>query len=160
MDQPKVKTHVAIMKQSWGLTQKILNGQKTIESRWYKNQYKPWKEIQPEDTVYFKDSGKPVCLKAIVDKVLRFYALTPLKVEAILREFGEADGIDSDNQYEQFYNLFRNKRYCLLIFLRQVEKVIPFDIDKRGYGAMASWLVLDNINQVKKGDVEVGQRKG
>lgn len=150
MDQSKVKTHLAIMKKSWGLTKKILSGHKTIESRWYKNQYKPWKEIQPGDIVYFKDSGEPVCLKAVVDKVLRFDALTPLKVEALLREYGEADGIDLDSHYEQFYNLFRNKKYCLLIFLKRVEKVIPFDIDKKGYGAMASWLVLEDINQVKK----------
>lgn len=28
--------HVAIMKKSWGLTRKILSGEKTIESRWYR----------------------------------------------------------------------------------------------------------------------------
>lgn len=28
--------HVAIMRKSWGLTDKILSGQKKIESRWYK----------------------------------------------------------------------------------------------------------------------------
>ena len=52
--------HLAIMKKSWNLTDKILTGKKKIESRWYKNKYKPWNKIKTEDVVYFKDSGIPV----------------------------------------------------------------------------------------------------
>ena len=33
--------HVAIMKKSWGLTDKILSGQKKIESRWYLSSFCP-----------------------------------------------------------------------------------------------------------------------
>jgi len=29
--------HIAIMKKSWRLTEKILAGEKTLETRWYKN---------------------------------------------------------------------------------------------------------------------------
>jgi len=32
--------HVAIMRKAWGLTDKILSGQKKIESRWYSVKYK------------------------------------------------------------------------------------------------------------------------
>ena len=63
--------HIAIMKKSWGLTQKILNGQKKIESRWYSVKYRPWDRIKEGETVYFKDSGEPVKLKAEVSKVMQ-----------------------------------------------------------------------------------------
>jgi len=33
--------HVAIMKKSWKLTEKILSGEEKIESRWYKSKYSP-----------------------------------------------------------------------------------------------------------------------
>ena len=40
--------HVAIMKKSWGFIEKILGGQKTIESRWYSLKSKPWDNIKGE----------------------------------------------------------------------------------------------------------------
>ena len=47
--------HVAIMKKSWGLVEKILAGEKTVESRWYKSKCVPWDRIKPKDIIYFKD---------------------------------------------------------------------------------------------------------
>ncbi|MDO8559127.1 MAG: hypothetical protein Q7R84_02240 [bacterium] len=38
--------HLAIMKKSWGLTEKILSGQKKIESRWYLSKRSPWDTIE------------------------------------------------------------------------------------------------------------------
>ena len=34
--------HLAIMKKEWKLTEKIITGEKRIESRWYKDKYPPW----------------------------------------------------------------------------------------------------------------------
>ncbi len=76
--------HVAIMKKSWDLTQKILSGQKKIESRWYKLKCAPWGKIGRGNMVYFKDSGKPVSIKANVEKIISFSDLTPKKVSQIL----------------------------------------------------------------------------
>lgn len=71
--------HLAIMRKSWELTDKILNGQKKIESRWYSVRYKPWGAIKKGETVYFKDSGGPVKIKAEVSRVIQFNSLTPKK---------------------------------------------------------------------------------
>lgn len=68
----KLMDHVAIMRKSWGLTQKILTGEKKIESRWYNVRYAPWDKIEKGDMVYFKDSGTPVTLRTRVQKVLQF----------------------------------------------------------------------------------------
>jgi len=140
--------HVAIMKKSWGLTQKILNGQKKIESRWYKSKRRPWNAIKIGDFVYFKDSGERVKIKAEVEKVLQFSDLTPLKVKEILNEYGRDDGIDAD-EMQKFYEIFKDKKYCILIFLKNPEEIKPFEIDKRGFGSMSAWISVEDINQIK-----------
>ncbi|RLC32736.1 hypothetical protein DRH13_01250, partial [Candidatus Woesebacteria bacterium] len=69
------------MKKSWGFTQKILDGGKTIESRWYKTRRVPWRKIKKNDTVYFKNSGESVTIKTRVSSVVEFEELTPKKVK-------------------------------------------------------------------------------
>lgn len=143
--------HVAIMKKSWGLTQKILSGTKKIESRWYLNKCAPWNKVKAGESIYFKDSGEPVSIMAIVGKVLQFDDLTPLKVEEILKTYGEDDGIEK-SEISFFYARFKDKKYCLLMFLKNPQKIEPFEIDKRGFGAMAAWITVENINKIKKND--------
>jgi len=146
----KKRAHVAIMRKSWGLTQKVLRGEKTIESRWYKNRYKPWDNIESGDDIYFKDSGEPVKIKAIVDKVIQFDNLDHHTVRKILKKYGEGDGLGIDSSdFEKYFEMFKNKKYCIVVFLKSVKKIKPFDIDKSGFGAMAAWLVVDDINQIK-----------
>lgn len=141
--------HVAIMRKSWGLTQKILSGEKTIESRWYKFRHTPWGKIKKGDTVYFKDSGEPVIIKAEVAKVLQFPNLTPKKVKEILSKFAKDDGIARE-EIPNYYKMFEDKKYCLLIYLKDPQKIKPFDIDKTGFGTMASWICVNEIGQIKR----------
>jgi ASC-1-like (ASCH) protein len=141
--------HVAIMKKSWGLTEKILTGQKNIESRWYLSKRAPWGIVKPGDKVYFKNSGEPVKIVADVDRVLQFANLSPQKVREILREYGEMDGIAPEDS-EKFFGLFKDKRYCMLVFLKDAKQVEPFDIDKRGFGMMSAWVTLDDVRKIKK----------
>ncbi len=140
--------HIAIMKKSWGLTQKILSGQKKIESRWYKSKHSPWGKIEKGDIIYFKNSGEPVSIKTIVEKVISFSDLTPKKVKQILDEYSNDDGIEK-NKIKEFFELFKNKNYCLLIFLKNPERVKPFEIDKTGFGMMSAWLSVGNIDKIK-----------
>ncbi|MBM4402681.1 MAG: hypothetical protein FJ044_05555 [Candidatus Cloacimonetes bacterium] len=147
------RTHVAIMRKSWGLTSKLLTGEKTIESRWYKNKYKPWGQIDTGDTVYFKDSGEPITVKAIVAKVSQFDNLNSDKVGELLRQYSKSDGLGVDaKSFDKYFAMFKNKKYCLIIFLKEVEGVEPFKIDKSGFGIMASWLIVDDIEKIKVRD--------
>jgi ASC-1-like (ASCH) protein len=141
--------HIAIMKKSWGLVSKIVSGEKTIESRWYKNKSAPWGKIKTGDTVYFKNSGEQISVKAEVEKIISFSDLTPIKVKQIFDQYSEKDGIDK-NKIPVFYKLFKDKKYCLLIFLKNVKKIKPFDIDKKGFGMMAAWLCVDKISKIAK----------
>ena len=140
--------HLAIMRKSWGLTNKILNGQKKIESRWYSVKYKPWDCIQKGEMVYFKDSGEPVKLKAEVSKVMQFADLTPNRVKEILDEYGDDDGLERE-RIPEFFERFKDKKYCMLIFLKNPQKIKPFDIDKTGFGTMSAWITTDSVSKIR-----------
>lgn len=140
--------HIAIMKKEWGLTDKILSGKKTVESRWYKFKRPPWERVQAGDVVYFKDTAGPVRAKAEVAKVLQFANLTPQKTEEILRQYGQAD-LGAEEIMPQIRQYVQGKNYCLLVFLKNPRKVEPFNINKAGFGAMAAWLTIDDINKIK-----------
>jgi ASC-1-like (ASCH) protein len=131
--------HLAIMKPAWKLLPKILSGEKTIESRWYQTKRVPWNKIEAGDTVFFKNSGEPVTVRAKVQRVLQFDNLNPAKIKSLLKEYGQQDGIEPE-KIPAFFKLFKNKRYCLLIFLEKPMRVAPFEIDKTGFGAMTAWL--------------------
>lgn len=140
-------THVAIMKKEWGFVEKILAGQKTIESRWYSQKRAPWDKIKKGEIIYFKNSGEPVLAKAEVKRVMQFSELNPVKVKNILRKYGKNIGIDKKGAAE-FARKFRAKKYCILVFLKNPKKVKPFKINKKGFGAMASWITVNEIQQI------------
>ncbi len=143
--------HVAIMKRSWRLTQKILTGQKVIESRWYMTRHSPWDKIRSGETVYFKDSGEPVTINAEVEKVVQFSDLSPKKVKEILERYGSEDGL-TKKDIPRFFEMFKDKRYCILIFLREPKKIKPFDVDKTGFGSQSAWITVENMENIKKKD--------
>lgn len=143
------KIHVAIMRKSWGLTDKILTGEKKIESRWYQNRCRPWNNIENNDIIYFKDSGFPIKLCAKVDRVLQFDNLTPDKVLEILKCYGNDGGISID-KIDFYYEMFKNKKYCILIFLKNIKLIKPFEINKTGFGTMSAWITLDGVKKIKK----------
>jgi len=140
--------HIAIMRKSWGLLPKILTGEKTVESRWYKNKYAPWDKIKQEDIIYFKNSGEPITIKAEVSKILQFENLTPKIIKRILDKYAKAD-LGVDKLTPEIKNYVTNKNYCILIFFKNPKKIKPFNINKSGFGAMASWICVEDIAKIK-----------
>ena len=115
--------HVAILDKKRKLLDKIISGEKTIESRWYKHQKTPYGIAKEGDIVYFKDSGEPVAAKAIVSAVL-YFNLQHTNVSEVIQKYGRQICLEDTDpqQYKQF-------RYCSLIFLKNVEKIPPFQIN-------------------------------
>jgi|SRR3989344_1305660 len=126
--------HVAIMNPKLKLINKILSGEKKIESRWLKNKSAPWGKVKAGDRVYFKDSGGPVRVAAEVEKVMQFEKT----------DFGEAKKLFKDAD-----SWSKGKNYCVLVFLRRPEQVKPFGINKFGFGSAAAWLCVEDINSIK-----------
>ncbi len=139
------------MKKSWGLIPKILDGRKKIESRWGVNRCAPWDRVTIGDVVYFKDAGEKVSVKANVSEVRSFENLTLNKVRGILEKYGGDDGI-AVSDLEETIAWARGKKYCTLIFLKDPERVVPFAIDKRGFGAGAAWISVPDVNKIRRGD--------
>ncbi len=139
--------HVAIMKKSLGFLEKIISGDKTIESRWYATRRTPWNKVKSGEIVFFQNNGGPVTLKTQVSKVLQFENLTPEKIKEILTKYGGQIGLEDT---EQFFQTVKDKKYCILIFLEDVQPVKPFFINKKGFGMMSAWISVENINSIKQ----------
>lgn len=138
--------HVAIMKKSWGLIPKILTGEKSIESRWYKTRRPPWGIIKTGDTLFLKNGGELVTATATVSAVHQFEIETVRDAEKIIQKFGKQLCLVEPTP-KKWGSL---PRYCVLMELKNPKKVgEPFEINKKGFGAPAAWLTVKNIQEIK-----------
>ena len=138
--------HLAILKKHW--LEKILAGEKTIESRWYKQKRTPYQKISKGDSIYLKETGKPVTAQATVQEALFFDALTEEKIRDILQRYGKQIGMGLDA-----VSKLLDKNYCTLVVLKEVESIQPFQINKQGFGNMAAWITVENIEKIAKGNI-------
>lgn len=137
--------HVAIMNPK-GLIDKILSGQKTIESRWYMARFAPWDRIKERDRVFFKASGGKVSAVARVSRVLQF-GITPARLREVLDEHGAAVAFSSP--LDEVYSWALKRRYGILVFLEHPKALKPFTIDKTGYGNACAWMCVGDIGRVR-----------
>lgn len=143
--------HVAILDGKRKLLKKILQKEKRIESRWYVHKKAPYQQVKEGEIIYFKETGKSITAKARVSKVLFFDTLTPQKVKGILEKYGKDIGFDNTAKKIAFEK-YKNKKYCTLIFLKNVEEIGAIAIDKMGYGLMCAWITIENIDKIRKRD--------
>lgn len=131
------------MHKKWRLTEKILTGEKTVELRWYKHKYAPWNKLRIGDTIYFKDSGEPVTIRAEISDFKQFEIKSDLDREKVLSKYLFADtGTNIINSEIEKYTL--NKSYCIAVSFINAKRIEPFQIDKTGFGAMTSWICLED----------------
>lgn len=143
--------HLAIMKKSWGLIPKILNKEKTAESRWYKSKITPWNRIGRGHNIYFKNSGESVTVKARVTKVIQYEISSNKEALEILKKYAKKD-LGIKEAPPEILDYIKDKKYAVIVFFDKIEEIKPFKIDKTGFGAMAAWITVDNINKIKKND--------
>ena len=138
--------HLAIMKKESKLLSKIINGEKTIESRWYKSKKAPFDRIQNNDIIYFKNSSEKVTVKATVSKFEQFSNLTEQEIFNLLHIHEKELGVDAN----QFFYSVKNKKYAIFVYLEKAEKITPFEIDKTGFGSQTSWITTQSIDRIIK----------
>ena len=137
--------HLAILSKKSKLLDKILSGEKTIESRWNIPRITPYENVSPGDTIYFKESGVPeVTAKATAKETLFFGDLTLSKIEKILQQYASSIGVGKSYAQE-----IKNRKYCTLVFLEDVQEIEPFKIDKTGYGTGCAWITVEDIKTIK-----------
>ncbi len=138
--------HVAILSKNLDFLPKIISGEKTIESRWYKAKYVPWDKIRTGDIIYFKNSGDLVTVRAQVTRTLQFQQLSQNKISRIAKRYYKEIGFSSAGALEQHA---QGKEICILIFLEKpVHLAKPFAINKKGYGSASAWLCVQNIKSI------------
>jgi predicted transcriptional regulator len=141
--------HLAIMKKSWKLIDKILSGEKVIETRWYKNRSAPWGRIKKGEIIYFKDSGEPVTARATVSKIEQFEFANDHESLDLYRKYSTED-LGTGEVSEEVRTYVEGKRYAIIIYLENPQVIKPFEIDKTGYGISSAWICVDNIDDIRK----------
>lgn len=123
--------HIAILRQPF--YDLILSGEKTIESRWSMNKIAPYGKVSVGDTLLLKETGKDVTAQAQIARV-EYFELTPEIVETIRLKYGKQIGM----QYFTNYNEILNKKYCTLIWLKDVKQIPTMKVP-RSNGA--GWVI-------------------
>jgi len=139
--------HVAIMSVKIPFLERILIGEKTIESRWYSQKRAPWNRVAAGDWLYFKDVAKSVTLKAQVAKVRQYEFSEPQQVVDLVEKSSLALGLRSQ-EIDGFIERVKLKRYAIFIDLQLVTAIAPFYINKRGFGSMSAWITVPDIKQI------------
>ena len=77
------------------------------------------------------------------------FSLTREVVCHILSTYGAAIGF-TPASFSSNVQRLSLKRYCILVFLEQVESVVPFTINKTGFGNANAWLSVPSVASLKK----------
>lgn len=112
----------------------ILNGQKTIESRFSKNKILPYNKISKDDIVIVKKSGGNIVAYFTIKKVL-FFDLNTTSINEIKDKYNKQLCVD-----DSFWISKKSSNYVTLIIIDKLIKLKPFHINKKG---MQTWIRLN-----------------
>lgn len=111
----------------------MLEGKKTIESRFSKNKILPYNEISKNDIVIVKKSSGNVVAYFTIKEVL-FFNLKETPINEIKNNYGKELCVE-----ENFWLSKKDSNYATLIIIDNIVKLNPFHINKKG---MQTWIKL------------------
>lgn len=111
----------------------MLDGKKTIESRFSKKKILPFEKISKEDIVLVKKSGGKIVAYFTIKEVL-FFDLQNYSIDVIKTKYNKELCVDDD-----FWVKKENSRYATLIKIDKLVELKPFSINKKG---MQTWIEL------------------
>lgn len=111
----------------------MLDGKKTVESRFSINKRLPYEKITKDDIVMVKKSSGKVLAYFTIKEVL-FFDLTKTSINDIRIKYQEGLCVD-----EVFWESKKNSKYATLIFIDKLYRLEPFSINKKG---MNTWLLV------------------
>ena len=112
----------------------ILDGCKTVESRFTITMRAPFVQIFEGDELFLKESSGPVCAMAKVRQVKTFENLTPKEILKIKQLYNK-DILASAEYWQSKLDC----RFGILIQLKDVRVIKPIHISKKDWRA---WVVL------------------
>jgi hypothetical protein len=147
MHRPE-RAHIAVMHEPY--LSYILDGRKTIESRFSRHRIAPYDQVAQGDIVLFKLVSGPVTAVARVADVA-FYRLDPTAWAAIRDRFSAALCAD-----ERFWEDRRHACYATLMRIADTRAIEPLVIDKRDrrpWVALAPQAATDKLSQFDRRSV-------
>jgi hypothetical protein len=129
------RTHLAVM--SGPYLERILDGTKTIESRFMKNRTAPYGQVGIGDVIFFKPTCSPIIAAGLVGEVLHL-DISTFSLEKIAERYGAAIA-PAD---ETFWVDRVNARYATLMTMVDAVSISPLSINKRD---RRGWVVLNQL---------------
>lgn len=124
--------HLGIFAEPW--LEYMLDGRKTIESRFSKNRIAPYNKISKGDIVIVKKSGGDIVAYFTVKEAM-FFDLSTTLIEEIKLKYNNELCVG-----EEFWSLKKDSNYATLIFIDELTRLPqPFHINKKG---MQTWIKL------------------
>jgi hypothetical protein len=124
---------------------KLLDGRKKMIIRGATGRKLPYGRVNKDDVLYFinNDGSGLIKAKGVVESVYNSDKMS--KDESIKLVKMNQDKLKlSENQFKRW----GGKRYIVLIEVRDIEPVTPFEIDRSNFGNMDDWLFIQDINRV------------
>jgi hypothetical protein len=125
--------HLAVLSQPY--LNRILSGEKTIESRFCKVKSAPFHKANPDDIIILKETSGPILGVALVSKTEFIGPMLPDQVREIMDSHQNALTLD-----EAFKKLKENSKYVSLLWVSQAIPTPPITLHKSN---RQSWIVLN-----------------
>jgi len=140
--------HLAILNKHF--LDKIISGEKTVESRWSKYKIVPFGKVSRGDTIYFKYSGGTVVGRSKVIELTSFIRKRDeVTVDKFVINNRQALGLENKIVARKFLETNKERNYVTFIGLDKFEHIKDFKINKEGHGVRSSWIVVDDIELLK-----------
>ena len=134
-NDPTIRFHLGIFVEPF--LQYILDGRKTIESRFSVNQSAPFGKVQAGDILLLKRSGGPIIGLCHIGRVWS-YQLTPLLFEKVQKTFASALCLEEGSD---FWQRKKKAQYATLMAIDEItclDSVLYIDKrDRRGWVILA-----------------------
>ncbi len=126
----------------------LLQGTKKMVIRGATGRKMPYGRVNEGDILYFINNNAEGVVKAkgIVDFVLNSDKMTKDESLALIQQY-QSELQLTDSQLKRW----SGKRYLVLIRVKDVKEVQPFEIDKSDFGNMDDWLQVGEISSVQIG---------
>ena len=118
----------------------ILEGSKTIESRFSKNRIAPYGAVESGDVILLRRSAAKSVSGICIVRSVWFYQLDNENLQVIKKDF--AAGLRADGS--SFWEERQSARFATLMRIAEVYRITPIEIEKRD---RRGWVVLRSRQQ-------------
>ena len=127
--------------------EKLLSGEKNMIVRGATGRKLPYGRVEPGDCLFFIENNGDgiVRASATVNTVFNSDKLSEDQSVALLKS-----SQSKLNLAPEQIKRWSGKRYLVLIEVTLIQGIDPFAIDRSAYGNMDDWLLVNNIDSIRK----------